>query len=201
MGRPIYYSSQIKNEEEMDGSGIVHTLFDDRVIFYSGITDEQPISTTITNILQMFKKDPNKPVNLIINTVGGSVMDMFALYDVITFVQSRGMPIHTTALGKVMSAGVILLACGAKGNRKIGESATVMIHNVYETNSSGDIFEIKNNFDELSRLQKLYNEILIKNSNMTTEQLSSILNRRIDSYYDAKQTIELGIADKFLLSS
>lgn len=197
MGRPIY-SHKKSDFEEIESSESIHVIHSDRSIFLSGGVEEQPISTAIVALLQMTKKDPTKQINLMISTFGGSVVDMFGLYDTIKYVQSRGCPVATIGLGKIMSAGVPLLACGNKGLRFIGEHATVMIHPAYDDSSSGDYFQMKNNTDEMKRLQDMMDNVLLKHTKMTKEELSKIITSRLDTYISSEQAIKLGIVDKLI---
>ena len=75
------------------------------------------------------KKDRPEPIELYVSTHGGSASDMFAIYDVMRQVK-KDIDISTVGIGKVMSAGVLLLASGTKGKRKIGKNCRVMIHSV-----------------------------------------------------------------------
>lgn len=198
MGRPIFLSHK-KSEEEVESSENVHVVHNDRVIFLSGTVEEDPISTAILAILQMLKKDPTKPITLMISTYGGSLVEMFALYDIVQYAQSKGCQIITIGLGKIMSAGVILLVCGNKGLRKIAKHATVMIHPAYEMSSSNsNYFELKNTTEELKRVQDLMNKLMIKHTNMSQEDIDRIIANRLDTYLDAEQAIKLGIADTFI---
>ena len=95
-----------------------------------------------------------EPMQFIISTYGGSADDMFALYDVMRMIQ-KDCEIHTFGLGKVMSAGVLLLACGTKGKRKIGQNCRVMIHSVIGGNH-GSLHNLENEMDEIRWIQDQY---------------------------------------------
>jgi ATP-dependent Clp protease protease subunit len=122
---------------------------------------------------------------------------MFGLYDAIKYVQEVGCPVHTIGLGKIMSAGVLLLACGTQGHRQIGENASVMYH-LGRAEADGDIFEMRNSMKELERLDKLANDLLATNTNMTVDDIEKMLKERQDVYLTAEQAVELGVADAIL---
>ena len=84
-------------------------LANERVILMTGEIDESPVGHVITHLFNLSRKNPKAPIYLVINTYGGSVDDMFALYDAMLFVKA---PIRTVGLGKIMSAGLFLLAAG-----------------------------------------------------------------------------------------
>lgn len=197
MGRPIF--SQIKKSyEEVESTECVHIIHNDRLIYLSGDIEEQPISASVIGLLQMFKKDPLSPITIMISTCGGSVVDMLALYDIVQYIQNKGCPIVTMGVGKIMSAGVPLLASGNKGLRCIAKHATVMMHPAYETNESGDFFHMKNATDELKRLQDVMDLIIVQNSKITKEKLSQMMQQRLDVYITADEALKLGLVDKFI---
>lgn len=133
------------------------------------------------------------PIDFIISTNGGSASDMFAIYDVMREVR-KDCAIATHGLGKVMSAGVLLLAAGTKGERKIGKHCRVMIHSVIAGNS-GPMFNLENEMNEVRETQKRYIEALKAETKMSTAQINKFLERHVDIYLSAEEAVKLGIAD------
>jgi len=133
------------------------------------------------------------PIEFIISTNGGSASDMFAIYDVMREIR-KDCEIHTQGLGKVMSAGVLLLAAGTKGKRKIGKHCRVMIHGVIAGNS-GPMFNLENEMNEVRETQKRYIEALRSETKMTATQINKFLERHVDIYLSAEEAVKLGIAD------
>ena len=107
-----------------------------------------------------------EPIELYISTTGGAANDMFAIYDVISHVQDNGTCVETVGLGKVMSAGVLILASGTKGKRKIGKNCRIMIHGVV-AGQHGQLHDIENEMEEARWTQERYINALCENSNMT----------------------------------
>jgi ATP-dependent Clp protease protease subunit len=143
------------------------------------------------------KKQQNKePIKFYLSTYGGSADDMFALYDLMNDVQKE-TEIHTIGLGKVMSAGVLLLASGTKGKRKIAKNCRLMIHSVSAGNQ-GNIHDLVNELGAIESLQKTYINCLAIETKMTKSQLKKMLKRKVNIYLSAEQAIELGIADEIL---
>ena len=134
-----------------------------------------------------------EPIEFIISTYGGSADDMFALYDVMRMVQ-KDCEIHTFGLGKVMSAGVLLLACGTKGKRKIGRNCRVMIHSVIGGNH-GSLHNLENEMDEIRNSQENYINALVRETNLTKRKLQRMLERKVNVYFSAEEAVEHGIAD------
>jgi ATP-dependent Clp protease protease subunit len=138
-------------------------------------------------------KDERKPIEFYISTYGGNADDMFALYDVMRQVEPE-TEIHTIGMGKVMSAGVLLLAAGTKGKRKIGKNCRVMIHSVI-AGSHGSFHNLLNEMEAVEHLQKMYIECLVAETKMTKKQLKNMLERKVNVYLSAEEAVELGIAD------
>jgi len=135
----------------------------------------------------------SRPIELILSTYGGSADEMFAVYDIVRQV-SKDCDIITRGLGKVMSAGVLLLACGAKGKREIGEHCRVMIHSVIAGNA-GALHNLENEMDELRHTQERYIKALATETKMTTRQIKKMLERKVNVYLTAQEAVEYGIAD------
>ena len=136
------------------------------------------------------------PIKFLISTYGGSAAEMFAIYD--TMRQLRGdCEIHTHGIGKVMSAGVLLLAAGTKGKRKIGKNCRVMMHAVAGA-SYGSIHNLENEMDEIKWLQEQHTKCLIEETTMTRKQIKRMLAKRMNVYLTAEEAIKLGIADEIV---
>ncbi len=93
-----------------------------------------------------------------------------------------------------MSAGVLLLAAGTNGTRKIGKNCRVMIHSVIGGNH-GSLHNMVNEMEAIEQLQEMYCDALISETKMTRKQLKSMLERKVNVYLSAEEAVELGIAD------
>ena len=133
------------------------------------------------------------PIEFYISTYGGSADDMFAMYDVMRVIRER-TEIHTVGLGKVMSAGVLLLASGTKGKRCIGKNCRVMVHSVIG-GSSGPLHNLMNEMEAIEQIQKMYSDALVEETNMTKKDMKKLLERKVNVYLTAEDAVELGIAD------
>lgn len=162
-----------------------------RIIMLHGEVNETSIAQVIAQLLHLASIN-HKPINLVISTYGGAVDEMFSLYDTIKFLPCA---VHTIALGKVMSAGVLLLATGEKGRRLVGRSARIMIHPM-SCGVYGNIFEIDNQNREVKRLQDLMVECLVRETRMSKDQINKIMKKGHDYFLTPDQAIKLGIVDK-----
>ena len=133
------------------------------------------------------------PIEFIVSTHGGSATEMFALYDAMRSIR-EDCPIHTFGVGKVMSAGVLLLAAGTRGERRIGANCRVMIHGVV-SGQHGYLADIENEFEEAKFTQELYVKALAAETDMTVKYIKNLVKRKTNVYLSAKDAVELGIAD------
>jgi ATP-dependent protease ClpP protease subunit len=97
-------------------------------------------------------------------------------------------------MGKVMSAGVLILAAGTKGKRKIGRNCRVMIHSVIAGNH-GSLPNLINEMEAIQDLQDLYIERLVEETNMTKKQMKKLLEQKVNIYLSAEEAVKYGIAD------
>ena len=134
-----------------------------------------------------------KPIDFYVSTYGGSAAEMFAVYDVMRSIRDLS-PIRTHGIGKVMSAGVLMLAAGTKGERRIGKYCRVMIHGVV-AGQHGHIADVENEFEETKHTQKMYIKALAEETNMTERYLRNLVNKKTNVYIDAEEAVNLGIAD------
>jgi ATP-dependent Clp protease protease subunit len=133
------------------------------------------------------------PIELYLSTYGGSADDMFALYDIMRLVR-EDMVIRTVGLGKVMSAGVLLLAAGTKGERRVAKNCRIMIHSVVGGNH-GDLHNMLNEMEAIEQLQQMFVDCLVSETKMTKTRLKKMLDRKVNVYLTAEEAVELGIAD------
>ena len=145
------------------------------------------------SIIEGEEPDPLEDITFYVSTYGGSADDMFSIYDVMNFAKSR-CDVSTVGLGKVMSAGVLLLAAGTKGKRKIGRNCRVMIHAVSAGNV-GTVHNLVNELGEIQNLQEAYIDAIVENSNFTKRTLKKLMDRKVNVYLSAEEAIEHGIAD------
>ena len=134
-----------------------------------------------------------KPIDFCISTWGGCARGMFALYDVMRAIR-EDCEIITYGLGKVMSAGVLLLASGTKGSRKIGKNCRVMLHSV-RADHFGPIHNLENEMEETQWLQEQHIDALVKETDITKKHLKKLLDRKVNVYLNATEAVEYGIAD------
>ena len=152
--------------------------------------DEFSTGFSIRGIHKMIDEDPTGPIDIYINSYGGSVYDGLALYD--TLVALEEAEVRTHALGKVMSMGLIIFLAGDK--RYSSPRSTFMAHSV-SGGSDGKIYEIKDDVEESKRLNAILLQILADRTSMTLSWWRKQIEFR-DRYYDAKQAEQYGILEE-----
>ena len=170
-----------------------------QLISLYGDVDEEKCLEVIQamRILAAMRKkssDENPEFEFLISTLGGTASDMFAIYDTMRMVK-EDCDIVTRGLGKVMSAGVLLLAAGTKGKRLIGENCRLMLHSVV-SGHIGELHNLENELEEVQWTQDQYIKALAEETNMTEKYIKNLLNRKINIYLTATEAVEYGIADE-----
>jgi ATP-dependent Clp endopeptidase proteolytic subunit ClpP len=138
-------------------------------------------------------KEEPEDIKMVVSTGGGSIADMFSIYDAMTLVKQT-RDIETFGLGKVMSAGVLIMAAGTKGKRKIGRNCRIMLHSV-QGGAAGSSHDVVNEIGEMSYLEGQYLECIAQETGMSVKKLKKIIDRKVNSYFTAKEAVEMGIAD------
>jgi len=160
---------------------------------------EEKIAELIHGLLVVAENENKKeeedriPIDFYLSTYGGSADDMFALYDIMRLVR-EDVIMRTVGLGKVMSAGVLLLAAGTKGQRSIAKNCRIMIHSVVGGNH-GDLHNMLNEMEAIEQLQQMFVDCLVSETKMTKTRLKKMLDRKVNVYLSAEEAVELGIAD------
>ena len=167
-----------------------------RSVMLFGDVDEERIADIIAGLIMLCeeKKPSTETIKMYVSTNGGNADDMFALYDMMSAAK-KSCIIETIGLGKVMSAGVLLLAAGTKGHRKIGKNCRVMIHSCNAGNI-GDYHNLKNEMAQIQDLQEKFVQCLVAETSLSSSQLNKLLDRKVNIYLTAEEAIEYGIADE-----
>ena len=147
----------------------------------------------IVYALKLYSLDSKDPIEFYVSTNGGSATDMFAIYDFMRDVKQE-IEISTYGLGKVMSAGVLLLAAGTTGTRRIGKYCRIMIHSVIGGNAGG-LHDLKNEMKEIQHVQDMYIDALCAETKFTKKKLKELFAKNVNIYLSAEEAVKYGIAD------
>ena len=140
--------------------------------------------------------DDDGDIEFFISSGGGSVNDMFSVYDLMRVVKAN-RDIATFAYGRVYSAAVLLMAAGTPGKRYIAKNARMMIHHC-SSNAGGTHPDIRANFDELKKVEDMMVEELAANSSLSVGEIYNIMSRNTDEFFSAQDALEMGLVDKII---
>ena len=140
--------------------------------------------------------EDDEDIEFFISSGGGSVNDMFSVYDLMRVVKVN-RDIATFAYGRVYSAAVLLLAAGTPGKRYIAKNARMMIHHC-SSNAGGTHPDIRANFDELKKVEDMMVEELAANSSLSVGEIYNIMSRNTDEFFSAQEALEMGLEDKII---
>ena len=199
----IKITERASKEEEVTKEELAAMLSpatDIRTVALFGDVDEEKASDLCMGFLLLTdysqKPMPYDPITFYISTYGGSADEMFSIYDMMCVTKTK-CEIETIGLGKVMSAGTLLLAAGTKGKRKIGRHCRIMIHAV-AAGSAGELHNIENEVRSIKHIQELYINAMAKETHMTKRTIQKLLDRKVNVYLTAEEAVEYGIADEII---
>jgi ATP-dependent Clp protease protease subunit len=181
------------------GYDIYSRLLKDRIIFiggYGGALDTDSANIIIAQLLYLEAEDPDKEINLYINSPGGMVTAGLAVYDTMQYIRA---PITTICLGMAMSFGALLLAAGKKGKRYALPNARVMIHQplIYGEGISGQVTDIAIEARELEKTKTGLTQILSAHTGQSLEKVHADCER--NCYLSAIEAKEYGIIDEVFI--
>src|SRR3990167_7048448 len=168
---------------------IYSRLLKDRIIFLVGPVEDQIANLVIAQMLFLESENPNKDINLYINSPGGAVTSAMAMYDTMQFIKPD---VRTLCIGQAASAGALLLAGGAKGKRHVLPHSTVMIHQVLG-GYQGQGTDIQIHARQTQLVSDRLNQILAKHTNKPVELVEKDTNR--DYFLTATEAMEYGLID------
>ena len=173
---------------------IYSRLLKDRIIFLGEEVSDVSASIIVAQLLFLESEDPNKDINLYINSPGGSVTAGMAIYDTMNFIKCD---VSTTCIGMAASMGAFLLAGGAKGKRFALPNAEVMIHQP-SGGAKGQATDIKIVAENILKTKKKLNEILAANTGKPLDIIEIDTER--DYYMSAEEAKAYGIIDSVITS-
>ena len=170
-------------------------LLKDRIIFVDGEIRDETADLIVAQLLYLESENPDKDINMYINSPGGSVTAGLAIYDTMQYVKCD---IQTICMGQAASMGAILLAGGTKGKRYALPSSRVMIHQPWG-GAQGQETDIAIQAKEIVRLKKMSIKYLAEATGKTEENLAKDMER--DFYMSAEDALSYGIVDKIMNSA
>ena len=190
---PTVIESEGRVERAYD---IYSRLLKDRIVFIGSEIDpyNQISNSVIAQLLFLQMQDPNKDINMYINSPGGSVSAGLAIYDTMQFVTCD---INTYCIGMCASMGAVLLSAGTTGKRFALPNSDIMIHQV-SGGASGTASDVERTVEHMYSLKKRLNKILAKHTGKTEKQIEKDADR--DHWMSAKEAADYGLVDHVMES-
>lgn len=174
---------------------IFSRLLSDRIVFLGEEVSDVSASLIIAQMLFLESQDPEKDIQLYINSPGGSVSAGFAIYDTMQYVKCD---VSTICIGLAASFGAFLLAGGTKGKRLALPNAEIMIHQpaIHGNGIQGQATDIKITSDHIQKSKKRLNTILSENTGKSIDAVAIATER--DNYMTAIEAMDFGLIDKII---
>lgn len=186
---PIVIERTPQGERSYD---IYSRLLQDRILFVSGTIHDDLANSVVAQLLYLEKEDPDAPIHIYINSVGGSVSAGFAIHDTMKFIKC---PVSTICVGMAASMGAFLLASGTKGMRYALPNSEIMIHQPLG-GVQGQAEDIRITAEHILDLRKRLNTLLSHYTGKTLKKIEKDTDR--DNYLSAKEALDYGIIDEVL---
>ncbi len=183
---PIVVEQTSRGERAYD---IYSRLLKDRIVFIGGPIDDSMANLVIAQMLFLQGEDPDKDINLYVNSPGGSVTSGLAIYDTMQYVKPQ---VSTVCVGLAASMAAVLLAAGTKGKRYALPYSRVMIHQP-AGGTSGQATDIEIQAREIMRIKKITHEILARHTGQPVDRIEQDTER--DYYMSAQEAKDYGIID------
>ena len=186
---PMVVEQDSRGERSFD---IYSRLLRERVVFLGEPIDDQVANLIVAQLLHLESDDPDKDVNLYINSPGGSIYSGLAIYDTMQFIKPD---VQTTCVGMAMSMGSLLLAGGAKGKRSVLPNSRVLIHQP-SAGFEGQAADIEIHAREIIEMRARVDEIYAKHTGQSIEQVHEDMER--DRFFNGDDVVAYGLADRVL---
>ena len=171
---------------------IFSRLLNDRIVFLGEEVNATTASLVVAQLLYLEAQDPDKEIQLYINSPGGSVTDGMAIYDTMQYIKCD---VSTICIGMAASMGAFLLSSGAKGKRLALPNAEIMIHQP-SAGTQGQITDMAIHLKRLEIIKKRMNHILADNTGKPLEVVTADCER--DNFMSAEEAKEYGLIDKVI---
>lgn len=186
---PMVIESSGRGERAYD---IYSLLLKERIIFVGTPIDDQVANVIVAQLLFLSREDPEKEIQMYINSPGGVIYSGLAIYDTMQMISN---PISTVAVGVTASFGTVLLTAGTKGRRYALPNATIHLHQPLG-GAQGQATDIEIQTKQILRLRTLLNDIMSKHTGKSVDIIKQDTER--DFYLDARQAVEYGLVDQVL---
>ncbi|MHB1130386.1 MAG: ATP-dependent Clp protease proteolytic subunit [Ilumatobacteraceae bacterium] len=176
-------------------SDLYSRLLKENIIFLGTPIDDTIANLICAQLIHQESENPDKDINIYINSPGGDITALFAIYDTMQFIKND---IATICLGQAASAAAVLLAAGTKGKRLALPHARVLLHQPYGQMDYAQVTDLEIAARELLRMRELLEQVLSKHTGQTTERIHADTDR--DYVLEANEALEYGVIDEIITS-
>ncbi|HXF37056.1 MAG TPA: ATP-dependent Clp endopeptidase proteolytic subunit ClpP [Actinomycetota bacterium] len=188
---PVVIEQTSRGERSFD---IYSRLLKERIVFLGTPIDDNVANLVMAQLLHLESEDPDKDIHLYINSPGGEITALFAIYDTMQYIKPD---VSTICMGQAASAAAVLLAAGAKGKRFALPHSRILLHQPHG-GAQGQAVDIEIQAREILRYRKLLDEILARHTGQPLEKVSKDTDR--DFILTSAEAKEYGIIDDVITS-
>lgn len=188
---PIVVEQTNRGERSYD---IYSRLLKDRIIFLSEEVNDVTANLIVAQLLFLEADDPDKDINIYINSPGGSITSGMAIYDTMQYIKPD---VSTICVGSAASMGAFLLAAGTKGKRFALPNSEMMIHQP-SGGARGQVTDIQIQAERIIKMKEKLNRILAEKTGQTIERIQTDTER--DKFMSAEEALAYGLIDKIITS-
>jgi ATP-dependent Clp protease protease subunit len=186
---PVVVEQTARGERSFD---IYSRLLKERIVFLGTPVDDNVGNLIMAQLLHLESEDPDKDINLYINSPGGDITALFAIYDTMQYVKCD---VSTTVMGQAASAAAVLLLSGAPGKRFALPHSRVLLHQPHG-GAQGQAVDIEIQAREIIRYRKLLDQLISEHTGQTLEKVGKDTDR--DYILTANEAVEYGIVDEVI---
>jgi len=188
---PVVVEQTSRGERSFD---IYSRLLKERIVFLGTPIDDAVGNLIMAQLLHLESEDPDKDINLYVNSPGGDITSLFAIYDTMQYIKPD---VSTICMGQAASAAAVLVLAGTKGKRYALPHSRVLLHQPHG-GAQGQAVDIEIQAKEITRYRKLLEELIAEHTGQSLEKVSKDTDR--DYILTADEAVEYGVVDEVITS-
>jgi len=188
---PVVVEQTSRGERSFD---IYSRLLKERIVFLGTPIDDAVGNLIMAQLLHLESEDPDKDINLYVNSPGGDITSLFAIYDTMQYIKPD---VSTICMGQAASAAAVLVLAGTKGKRYALPHSRILLHQPHG-GAQGQAVDIEIQAKEITRYRKLLEELIAEHTGQTLEKVSKDTDR--DYILTAEEAVEYGVVDEVITS-
>ena len=188
---PVVVEQTSRGERSFD---IYSRLLKERIVFLGTPIDDAVGNLIMAQLLHLESEDPDKDINLYVNSPGGDITSLFAIYDTMQYIKPD---VSTICMGQAASAAAVLVLAGTKGKRYALPHSRILLHQPHG-GAQGQAVDIEIQAKEITRYRKLLEELIAEHTGQTLEKVAKDTDR--DYILTAEEAVEYGVVDEVITS-